>query len=180
MSYEDDEPSYESSPSPQSDGAVTDSPVSVIFDARAMFDSVVRTTSNSVFQKSSGEIAKAVHAQVSATIAEKVGAVIDGALESEFQPRNEYGEPKGESTTLKAMIGRAGEKYLGEMVDKDGRPCRYGDNMTRIEYLINRAVEKHIDYRQKQEIEKAVKLATEQAQAKVGEVVASMIMKLSK
>lgn len=180
MSYEDDEPSYESSPSAASDGTVTVSKISVEFGARAMFDSIVRATSNSVFQKSSGEITKAIHAQVSTTISEKVGAMIDGALESGIQPRNEYGEPKGEPTTLKALIGRAGEKYLSEKVNKDGVVGGYNTVGTRLEYLIEKAIEKHIDYRLKQEIEKAVKLATEQAQAEVGKVVGQLIVKLGK
>ena len=179
MNY-DDEPDYESNPSVASDGTATVSPISVTFDARAMFDSIVRTTSHSVFQKSSQEITGAVRVQVSGAIAEKVGALIDAALEGGIQQHNEYGEPKGEPTTLKALIGKTGEKYLSEKVDKEGKASNYTNVGTRLEYLVSKAVEKHIDYKLKQEIEKAVKLATEQAQMKLGEVVGSLIVKLSK
>lgn len=179
MNY-DDEPDYESNPSATSEGGVTVSPISVQFDARAMYDSIVRSTSYSVFQKCSHEISSAVHAKVSETISEKVGDMIDSALESGIQPRNEYGEPKGEPTTLKALIGKAGEKYLSEKVNKDGTTGGYNPVGTRLEHLVNRAIEKHIDYRLTQEIDKAVKLATEKAQMKIGEVVGSMIVKLSK
>lgn len=179
MNYE--EPEYDESPSQDAEaGTMTISPVEIKYDAQKVYDSIVRTASHTIVESAGREIKKDVHSAVAATINEKVSALIDASLETGIQPMNSYGEPLGERTTLKAMIGKAGEKYLTEKVDKEGRASSYQQVGTRLEYLVEQAIAKHINYQLQTEIKKAVELATAQATAKVGEVVGSLIVKLGK
>lgn len=154
-------------------------PVVLKYDAAHLYDSIIRQAADTVTERAGSDIRQSVAAQVQETIGARVGALIDATIEAGIQPRNTYGEPIGEPTTLKAMIGGVGEKYLAEKVNKDGNTGYHADR-TRLEWLVAKAVEQHIDYRLKTEIEKAVKAATEAAAARVGEVAGAMLMKLAK
>lgn len=178
MNY--DEPDYDDSPSVDSEGKLTISATTIQYDARALFDSIVRIASHSVIKDSSTEIKKSVHTEVRDTIQDRVSALIDAAVQEGIQPVNNYGEPTGERTTLKAMIGKAGDKYLEQPVDKNGSPTSYQSVGTRMQFLVTEAVKKHIDYRLETEIKKAVEQAVIEARAKVGTIVGEIITKLQK
>ena len=172
--YEED---YEmdSSPAPEAKGAVTINPNVIQYDAEKMFDAIVRAAAHEIVEQARGDIRNAVHDEVRIAIQSSVGAIIEKTVNEPIQQRNSYGEKVGEPTTLKALIGKAGEDYLGARVNERGEATAYGGKSSRLEYIVKKNVESVIDYKMQQEIKKAVEAAVAAAQMKVAEAVAKLI-----
>lgn len=168
---------YDDAPdtSSASKGAVTVSQTMLQYDAERMFDAIVRSATGAVVNACGDDIRKAIADSVRTQIDEKVGALIEQTLAAGIQQHDRYGSPIGQPTTLTALIGKAGEDYLGQRVDERGNPSGYGDKFSRLEYLVKKNVETVIDYKMQTEIKKATELAVQQAQAKVAEAVAKLL-----
>ena len=170
----DDEDEVESSPAPEAKGAVTINPNVIKYDAEKMFDSIARIAAHKIVEQSRGDIRQAVQAEVRLTIQSSVGAIIEKAVNEPVQQHNSYGEKVGEPTTLKALIGKAAEAYLGAKVNERGE-TGYSANQTRLDYIVKKNVEATIDYTMQKEIKQAVEAAVAAAQLKVAEAVAKLI-----
>ena len=172
--YEED---YEmdSSPALEAKGAVTINPNVIQYDAEKMFDSIARIAAHKIVEQSRGDIRKAVHDEVRATIQSSVGAIIEKTVNEPIQQHNHYGEKVGEPTTLKALIGKAAEGYLGTKVNERGEAGGYQANQSRLDYIVKKNVEATIDYTMQKEIKQAVEAAVAAAQLKVAEAVAKLI-----
>lgn len=168
--YDDEQPA-----SQESNGALKISSTTIEYDAQRMFDAIASKSVAVIVKACSDDIRKAVGDSVKRQIDEKVGSVIDQALEAGIQKYDNWGSPVGGTTTLKALIGEAGEKYLGQRVNERGEVSAYGDKSTRLEFIVKKNVESVIDYKMQGEIKKAVELAVNQAQSKVAEAVAKLI-----
>lgn len=168
---------YDDAPdtSSASKGAVTVSETMLQYDAERMFDAIVRSATGAIVNACGDDVRKAIADSVRQQIDEKVCALIDQTLAAGIQQHDRYGSPIGQPTTLKALIGRAGEEYLGQRVDERGNPSGYGDKFSRLEYIVKKNVETVIDYKMQAEIKKSVELAVQQAQAKVADAVAKLL-----
>ena len=171
-----DEPDFldESQPSPQAKGSVKVNASLIEYDAEKMFDSIARIAAHQIVEQSRGDIRKAVQDEVRATIQSSVGAIIEKAVNEPIQQHNSYGEKVGEPTTLKALIGKAAEGYLGAKVNERGE-TGYSANQSRLDYIVKKNVEATIDYTMQKEIKQAVEAAVAAAQLKVAEAVAKLI-----
>lgn len=170
MDYEDYEPEPRSEP-----GALTISETAIKYDAQRMADTIAGMASSAIVKACGDDIRKMVSDQVRTQIESKVGALIDEILAAGVQQRDRYGDPVGEPTTMKALIGKASEDYLAVKVDKNGSPGNYSPVGTRLEFIVKKNVEEVIDYKMQNEIKKACELAVQAAQAKVGEAVAKLL-----
>ena len=159
---------------PQAKGAVTINANLIQYDAEKMFDSIARIAAHQIVEQSRGDIRKAVQDEVRATIQSSVGAIIEKAVNEPIQQHNSYGEKVGEPTTLKALIGKAAEGYLGAKVDARGE-SGYNANQSRLDFIVKKNVEATIDYTMQKEIKAAVEAAVAAAQLKVAEAVAKLI-----
>jgi len=171
--YEEDY-EMESSPAPEAKGAVTINPNVIQYDAEKMFDAIASIAARQIVDQSRGDIRKTVQDEVRATIQSSVGAIIDRVVNEPIQQHNTYGEKVGEPTTLKALIGKAAEGYLGAKVDARGE-TGYNANQSRLDFIVKKNVEATIDYTMQKEIKKAVEAAVAAAQLKVAEAVAKLI-----
>lgn len=169
----DHDPMPESSPD-----AVTISETTLKWDGQKMFDSIVRTAAGSLFEAIQRDARAEILASVKAQINEKVGELVEATLNNEFQPVNEWGEPKGKPQSLREMVGATARNYLGAKVDKEGREGSYQANTDRLSFLVSKVVASEFDYRMQSEIKKAVEMARTEAVAKVGAVVGDLILKL--
>ena len=170
-----EEPEYEEQDSsPQAKGAVTINASQIQYDAELMFDAIARIAAHQIVEQSRGDIRKAVQDEVSLTIQSSVGEIIEKAVNEPIQQHNSYGEKVGEPTTLKALIGKAAEGYLGAKVNQRGETS-YSANQTRLDYIVKKNVEATIDYTMQKEIKQAVEAAVAAAQLKVAEAVAKLI-----
>ena len=170
----DDEDEVESIPAPEAKGAVTINSSLIQYDAEKMFDSIARIAAHQIVEQSRGDIRQAVQDEVRLTIQSSVGAIIEKAVNEPIQQHNSYGEKVGEPTTLKALIGKAAEGYLGAKVNERGE-TGYSANQTRLDYIVKKNVEATIDYKMQKEIKQAVEAAVAAAQLKVAEAVAKLI-----
>lgn len=164
----------DSSPTPEAKGAVTINPNVIQYDAEKMYDSIARIAAHQIVEQSRGDIRKAVQDEVRLTIQSSVGAIIEKAVNEPIQQHNSYGEKVGAATTLKALIGKAAEGYLGAKVNERGE-TGYSANKTRLDYIVKKNVEATIDYTMQKEIKQAVEAAVAAAQLKVAEAVAKLI-----
>lgn len=172
--YDEPDDLDELQPSPQAKGSVKVNSSLIEYDAEKMFDAIVRIAAHQIVEQARGDIRKAVTDEVRATIKSSVGAIIEKAVNEPIQQHNHYGEKVGEPTTLKALIGKAAEGYLGAKVDARGETS-YNANQSRLDYIVKKNVESVIDYKMQQEIKKAVEAAVAAAQMKVAEAVAKLI-----
>lgn len=171
----DDEDEVESIPAPEAKGAVTINSSLIQYDAEKMFDSIARIAASQIVEQSRGDIRQAVQDEVRLTIQSTVGAIIEKTVSEPIQQHNGYGEKVGETTTLKALIGKAAEGYLGVKVNERGEAGGYQANQTRLGYIVKKNVEATIDYTMQKEIKQAVEAAVAAAQLKVAEAVAKLI-----
>ena len=170
-----EEPEYEEQDSsPQAKGAVTINATLIQYDAERMYDSIARIAAHQIVEQSRGDIRKAVQDEVQATIRASVGEIIEKAVNEPIQQHNHYGEKVGEPTTLKALIGKAAESYLGTKVNERGE-TGYQANQSRLDFIVKKNVEATIDYTMQKEIKQAVEAAVAAAQLKVAEAVAKLI-----
>ena len=170
----DDEDEVESIPAPEAKGAVTINSSLIQYDAEKMFDSIARIAAHKIVEQSRGDIRQAVQDEVRLTIQSSVGAIIEKAVNEPIQQHNSYGEKVGEPTTLKALIGKAAEAYLGAKVNERGE-TGYSANQSRLDYIVKKNVEATIDYTMQKEIKQAVEAAVAAAQLKVAEAVVKLI-----
>jgi predicted Holliday junction resolvase-like endonuclease len=172
-----DEPEHD--PAPEcSREAVTVSETTLKWDGQKMFDSIVRTAAASLLENIERDVRAEVVRSVKEQITAKVGELVEGTLNTEFQPVNEWGEPKGKPQSLREMVGNTARTYLGAKVDKEGRENSYNGNTDRLSFLVSKVVASEFDYRMQTEIKKAVEMARTEAVAKVGAVVGDLILKL--
>ena len=172
--YDEPDDIDELQPSPQAKGSVKVNASLIEYDAERMFDAIVRIAAHQIVEQSRGDIRKAVQDEVRATIQSSVGAIIDRVVNEPIQQHNTYGERVGEPTTLKALIGKAAEGYLGAKVDARGE-TGYNANQSRLDFIVKKNVEATIDYTMQKEIKQAVEAAVAAAQLKVAEAVAKLI-----
>ena len=172
--YDEPDDLDELQPSPQAKGSVKVNASLIEYDAERMFDAIVRIAAHQIVEQSRGDIRKAVHNEVRLTIQSSVGAIIEKAVNEPIQQHNSYGEKVGEPTTLKALIGKAAEAYLGAKVNERGE-TGYSANKSRLDYIVKKNVEATIDYTMQKEIKQAVEAAVAAAQLKVAEAVAKLI-----
>ena len=118
--YDEPDDLDELQPSPQAKGSVKVNASLIEYDAEKMFDSIARIAAHQIVEQSRGDIRKAVQDEVRATIQSSVGAIIEKTVNAPIQQHNGYGEKVGEPTTLKAIIGKAAEVYLGVKVNARG------------------------------------------------------------
>lgn len=173
--YDEPDDLDELQPSPQAKGSVKVNASLIEYDAERMFDAIVRIAAHQIVEQSCGDIRKAVHDEVRATIQSSVGAIIEKTVNEPIQQHNGYGEKVGEPTTLKALIGKAAEGYLGAKVNERGEAGGYQANRSRLDYIVKKNVEATIDYTMQKEIKQAVEAAVAAAQLKVAEAVAKLI-----
>lgn len=172
--YDEPDDLDELQPSPQAKGLVKVNASLIEYDAERMFDAIVRTSSCTASRMSPRDCSTIWCAAVRATIQSSVGEIIEKAVNEPIQQHNHYGEKVGEPTTLKALIGKAAESYLGTKVDARGE-TGYNANQSRLDFIVKKNVEATIDYTMQKEIKKAVEAAVAAAQFKVAEAVAKLI-----
>lgn len=170
---------HEHDPTPDcSPEAVTVSATTLQWDGQKMFDSIVRTAAASLLEAIQRDARAEILASVKTQINAKVGELVDATLNNEFQPVNEWGEPKGKPQSLREMVGQIARTYLNAKVDKEGREGTYQADKDRLTYLVSKVVASEFDYRMQSEVKKAVEMARNEAVAKVGAVVGDLILKL--
>ena len=99
---------------------------------------------------------------------------IEAVFNKPFQKVNNWGEKKGEVTTIKDIIYDDAKKYWTLMVDKDGRETNgYGDKFTRAEFYARKVMQTHYE----KELEHEVKKMSLEMKQKIPQTIAQEITK---
>lgn len=139
---------------------------------------IVAEVSYRLIEKFETEIRREVQAKVGPVIDAQVNAIVEDALTKVFTPVDEFGDPKGEPTTVKAILAKKAKTFLEEKVDSSGRVSNtYGTKQPRAEYLLGKLFEEALDHTAKREIEAIAKQAKEKAHVKVAELIVAQIQK---
>jgi hypothetical protein len=103
------------------------------------------------------EVLKTVQGQVS----RKVNSLIDDTLSQVYQPVDDYGEPVGESTTLRSEFKRAISEWWAEKVGDDGNPTQYRGK-PRSEWVAHKVIGEVMTGKMKADFQKLIKESKEQ------------------
>ena len=129
-------------------------------------------------EKFEDQIRREVQSKVGPIIEARINAIVEDALTKVFTPVDEFGDPKGEPTTVKAILAKKAKTFLDEKVDSSGRAgSTYGATRPRAEHLLGKLFEEAIDSTAKREIETIAKQAKEKAHVKVAELIVAQIQK---
>jgi hypothetical protein len=105
-----DEPERDDTPE-CSHEAVTVSETTLKWNGQQMFDSIVRTAAASLLESIERDVRAEVVKSVKEQITAKVGELVEGTMGSEFQPVNEWGEPKGKPQSLREMVETTAQDF---------------------------------------------------------------------
>jgi len=82
-----------------------------------------------------GDLVKAAEPMIQSRIDKIMQEQIEAVFSAPFYRRNQWGEQKGEETTIRDMIHDDAEKYWTVIVDSSGKVSNgYGDKMSRAEF----------------------------------------------
>lgn len=123
------------------------------------------------------------HEQLQKRIAERANELVDAqlteainaAMTAEFQPLDEWGDPKGNATCLRELVKGRAHSFMSEKVDKDGKRTTYQAVGTRMEWLARKVAEESLNFEVKQELVKAAKEAKSQMAKGISDVLAKTL-----
>lgn len=126
-----------------------------------------------------GNLVKKFEEKIETRVDEITNAEVNKLLEKPFQPVNEWGEAKGEKTTVKQIIVNYASGYWDVKIGSDGKPVREGvyhyDNLlTRGEAYAQKVVKDIFT----SVVEKQVKEIASDLAAKIPETIGSEISKM--
>lgn len=152
--------------------------INLYWEQEQIAQAVVSEVSYRLIEMFETEIRREVQAKVGPVIDAQVNAIVEDALTKVFTPVDEFGDPKGEPTTVKAILAKKAKTFLEEKVDSSGRTGNtYGAKQPRAEYLLGKLFEEALDHTAKREIEAIAKQAKEKAHVKVAELIVATIQK---
>lgn len=104
------------------------------------------------------EIKEIIQKNTTEIIGKRLNECTDEILNGPFQPVDNWGDKKGEATTLRDMIKKRSGIYLEEKVDSDGKLSNYNGH-PRLDWLISKIVKDQLDCTFKKEITQEVERA---------------------
>lgn len=136
-------------------------------------DSVVDKVSKNVtekIQKSAEDKVDMQTAKMENIISDRLNSLMDEFFETPRKTYDRYGDVIKTDITVKDMLKKACDDFMYEKVDTSGKPASlssWGPNMTRIEYMIKKAVSG--------DMETAIKNATDEITKKIKEKVSNEV-----
>ena len=135
---------------------------------------IVEAAAHEIANDIDSSIARRIQERAQTMVNEKLGEIIEGVLENQFQPVNNWNEPVGEPTTIRDMITKSVTAWWETKVDSKGEVSSgYYNKQTRAEYYANKVVAGIVDYKLKKELEKYI----EGAKGKIREAMSEAILK---
>ncbi len=145
-------------------------------------DVIISRAGDNIADELRSDIEKDVRCIVMEKIDAQLTALVTETIEKSYQPRDAYGDAKGEPTNLRNEIKTRAQTFLGEKVDKHGETSRHssGPLVPRLDHLINEIIKKQLTAAVTKEITAAATKAKAVMQQKVGAIIAEELMKPGK
>lgn len=131
------------------------------------------------------ELRRKIESQVLATIVEEAGQLaghlVEQAFLEEVQQTNEWGQPRGETKTLRDILVERATVHLSEKVDeRDGEVNSYSgrNTITRRQYLIQQATKSIIAEAIAPELERIRTEIKAQIQGQIGQKLESVVREI--
>lgn len=130
-----------------------------------------------VGRSSNNNLVKLIEERCLALVTQKVdqhlSSVTDDIIDQPVTPKHSYGKPTADPVTMREFIGLTGRQYLSERVDNSGKVNERGsyNETSRIVYLVQRAM----DHKFKNEIERATNAAVSTVQAEIRSMYAAIV-----
>lgn len=132
-----------------------------------------------LIDKCGNDLTRIVQERVATAIEAHVNTIVEDALSKVFTPVDEFGDPKGEPTTVKAILAKKAKSFLEERVDNTGKAqvSHYQATKPRAEYLVGKLFEEALDHAAKTEIKKIADQARDKAHVEVARLIVAQIQK---
>ena len=95
-----------------------------------------------------------IDTRVQEMLEKKISGVVDQYLAREFTPVDQWGEPKGPSTSVQDMLARTLTDWWTTKVDREGRPNNYGSDTVRAQYFASKVAKDVLEDSLKNEYQK--------------------------
>lgn len=153
--------------------------VNLRYEENQVLEAIVREASCRLIDKYDLDLRRIVQDRVAGAIEAQVNTIVEDALIKVFTPVDEFGDPKGEPTTVKAILAKKAKSFLEEKVDNSGKAqvSHYQSLKPRVEYLIGKLFEEALDHSAKSEIKKIADQAKEKAHLEVAKLIVAQIQK---
>lgn len=127
-------------------------------------DKVSKNITNSL-ESRANEILEKKMKSLENDISDRLNKVIEEFLETPKDITDMWGDIIHRDVTVKSILKESCANYLEQKVDSNGNPTKnnYGNNITRVEYVVRRAVEGDLSY--------AIKRVTDEITKKIKEKV---------
>lgn len=136
---------------------------------------VIRQAAWSIQERIGDDIEREVRKQVVKAVDEQVNQIVKSVLEREFTPVDQFGDAKGDPTSVKEIISKKAESFLSEVVDGSGKKADHysSTKQPRTNYILGQLVSEAINTEAKNQI----KVIAEQAKGKAMQQVAELLVK---
>jgi signal recognition particle GTPase len=133
---------------------------------------IVQNVSNQIYQELGQKVKDEALKETKSQFTTQVESMIKEALTEVIQPRDTWGEPKGQPKTFKQLLADELKEYMKEEVDEQGKRAGYGDKrMPRAQYLIKKALGNTVDTAISEEVKLAYQQIKNDMEGKVTEAV---------
>lgn len=110
-------------------------------------------------------------------INEKINNLIEETLNELYYPIDEYGDSKGEKTTLRELFKKNALEWWNQYVDSEGKftISTYGNTKKRYEYIASNTIKKLFDNEIKNDLNRIFKNAKEELKEGLSKAIAEKI-----
>ncbi|NUB12682.1 hypothetical protein GAY28_08150 [Azospirillum brasilense] len=142
-------------------------------------DVVVKSLVNSLQKQISGAVKEAVETKMLELADQQFQALATEKLEEFFtkahRKTNGWGEPTGQTYSVRELLTDRFQQYLGEKVDSDGRPSSYSGSLPRSQHMLNTLAHKPLQEALNETVKAFTAQAKTQIQASVSRYIAEQL-----
>lgn len=116
-----------------------------------------------------------VRQSVNSIVAEKTSEWVAAALSKPIQPLNSWGEPKGDKTTIQALIEKRAQEFMTEKVDSNGKTGEYRSETPRYLWAAQKVAEDALQKELRPSLDKVISEMKNEIQKGIAKVVTDLV-----
>jgi uncharacterized membrane-anchored protein YjiN (DUF445 family) len=116
-----------------------------------------------------------VRKSITSIVAEKTSEWVAAALSKPIQPLNSWGEPKGDKTTIQALIEERAQGFMTEKVDSHGKAGEYRSETPRYLWAAQKVAEDALQKELRPSLDKVVAEMKREIQKGIAQVVSDLV-----
>jgi hypothetical protein len=116
-----------------------------------------------------------VRQSITFIVAEKTSEWVAAALSKPIQPLNSWGEPKGDKTTIQALIEKRATEFMAEKVNENGKVEGYRCETPRYLWAAQKVAEDALQKELRPSLDKVVAEMKREIQKGIAQVVSDLV-----